>query len=379
MIGKLVLTSGGMLTALAGALGFYCVFGHGPETLEIPGTVEIQEIRLGSRAGGRVARLAVTEGQTFEPGQALVYLEAPELEAQRSHWLARLAAAEAELAKAQYGPREEEKEAARAAVASARARLQRLQAGYRLEEIAQARGEAEAADAELERATKELARERRLGPTSSCRSQNDAALATFERAQGQAKAARARLALLQAGTRPEEIAEAEAEVKRAEANCRLLEVGTRREDLALAEARVQELRAKVREVEVQLSELTIRAPERGVVEVLAVRPGDMLAPNQPAVRVLRSGDLWVRGYVSEVDLGKVRLNQAAEVLVDSHPGERFSGQVLQVATVSEFTPRNVQSVDERRHQVFGLKVRVHDPEGIFKSGMAAKIVLPVQK
>lgn len=379
MIWKLVLMSGGLLAALAGALGFSGLFGHGAESLEIPGTVEIQEIRLGSRTGGRVARLAVTEGQWVEPGQALVYLEAPELEAQHGHWLARLAAAEAEQAKAQYGPREEEKEAARAAVAMARARLQRLQAGYRLEEIAQARAEAEAADAGLEHATKELARERQLGLSASSRSQNDATLATFERAHGQARAARARLSLLQAGTRPEEVAEAEAELKRAEANCRLLEVGTRLEDLALVEARVKELREKVREMEVQLNELTIRTPERALVEVLAVRPGDMLSPNQSAVRVLRSGDLWIRGYVSEVDLGKVRLNQAVAVLVDSHPGERFSGEVVQIASVSEFTPRNVQSVDERRHQVFGVKVRVGDSEGIFKSGMAAKIMLPVLK
>jgi multidrug resistance efflux pump len=368
-----------MLTALAGALGLCHLFGPGPETLEIPGTVEIQEIRLGSRTGGRVARLAVTEGQCVKPGQVLVYLEAPELEAQRGQWLARLAAAEAELAKAQYGPREEEKEAARAAVAIARARLQRLKAGYRGEEIAQARGEAESADAERERATRELAREQQLGSRASSRSQDDAVRATFERAQGQAKAARARLSMLEAGTRPEEVAEAEAELKRAEANCRLLEAGTRREDLALAEARVEELRAKVREVEIQLNELIIRTPERVVVEVLAVRPGDILAPNQPAVRVLRGGDLWVRGYVSEVDLGKVQLNQAVEVLVDSHPGERFSGQLVQVASVSEFTPRNVQSVEERRHQVFGVKVHVRDPGGIFKSGMAAKIVLPVLK
>jgi multidrug resistance efflux pump len=380
MIWKLVVTAGGLLATLAGTLGYCCLFGHGAETLEVPGTVEIQEIRLGSRTGGRVARLSVTEGQWVEPGEVLVTLEAPELEAQRGHWLARLAAAEAELAKARSGPREEEKEAAGAAAARARARLRRLEAGYRREEIAQARGEVESADAELERASKELARERRLGSSSaSSRSQQEAAQAAAERAKGQAKTARARLSMLQAGTRPEEIAEAEAELKRAEANYRLLEAGTRSEDLALAEARVKELRAKVRELEVQLDELVIRAPERVVVEVLAVRPGDLLSPNQPAARVLRGGDLWVRGYVSEVDLGKVRLSQPAEITVDSHPDRRFRGQVIEIASVSEFTPRNVQSIDERHHQVFGVKVRVSDPEGILKSGMAAKVVLPVQK
>jgi multidrug resistance efflux pump len=378
MIWKLVFLSGGLLAALAGTLGF-CLFGHGSAVLEIPGTVEIQEVRLGSRTGGRVARLAVTEGQWIEPGQVLVHLEAPELQAQHSHWLARMAAAEAELAKARFGPREEEKEAARAAVASARARLQRLEAGYRPEEIAQARGEVQSAEAELDHANKEVARERRVGSWASSAAQKDAVRATFERAQGQMNTARARLQMLLAGTRTEEIAEAEAEQKRAEANCRLLEVGTRVEDIALAEARVKELRAKVRELEVQLAELAIRAPERVVVEVLAVRPGDILSPNQPAVRVLRAGDLWVRGYVSEVDLGKVRLNQAALVMVDSHPGKRFSGQVVEIASVSEFTPRNVQSVDERHHQVFGVKIHVADTEGILKSGMAAKIALPVQK
>jgi multidrug resistance efflux pump len=377
---KLVVTTGGLLTVLTGTLGLFCLFGQGSLVLEIPGTVEIQEVRLGSRTGGRVASLAVKAGQWTEPGQILVYLEAPELEAQRDHWLARLEAAEAELARARYGPRQEEKEAAHAAVASAQARLQRLKAGSRPEEITQAQGEVDAALAVRDRANKERARERWLGTSAaSSREKQDAAQATLERAQGQVKTAHARLRLLEVGPRSEEIAEAGAELERAQANCRLLEAGTRPEDLALALARVKEVRAKVRELEILIHELAIRAPERVVVEVVAVRPGDILSPNQPALRVLRAGDLWVRGYVSEVDLGKVRLNQPALVTVDSHPGQRFAGQVVEIASLSEFTPRNVQSVDERHHQVFGVKILLTDTRGIFKSGMAARIALPVQK
>src|SRR5262245_45808237 len=105
---KLVVTGGGVLVALAVTVALCSFFGHAPEGLEIHGTVEIQEVHLGSRTGGRVTRLAVTEGQWVEPGQVLVYLEAPELEAQRDHWMAGLDAAAAELAKAEYGPREEE-------------------------------------------------------------------------------------------------------------------------------------------------------------------------------------------------------------------------------------------------------------------------------
>jgi HlyD family secretion protein len=114
------------------------------------------------------------------------------------------------------------------------------------------------------------------------------------------------------------------------------------------------------------------------VEVLAIRPGDILAPNQPVARVLRADDLWVKAYVPATELGKVKLNQAVEVTIDSHPGRRFAGTVAQIATVSEFTPRNVQSVDERANQVFAVRVRVSDAEGIFKSGMAADVFVPVE-
>src|SRR5262249_61381527 len=93
--------------------------------------------------------------------------------------------------------------------------------------------------------------------------------------------------------------------------------------------------------------------------------------NQIVVRVLRADDLWVKVYVPETDLGRVRLGQKVEVSVDGYPGRHFAGTVEQVAAESEFTPRNVQSADERRHQVFGVKVRVANPDGMFKSGMAA--------
>jgi multidrug resistance efflux pump len=93
--------------------------------------------------------------------------------------------------------------------------------------------------------------------------------------------------------------------------------------------------------------------------------------------VLGAADMWVKVYIPETELGKVQVGQEAEVTVDAYPGRRFSGTVIQVAAVSEFTPRNVQSAEERKHQVFGIKVRVDNPQGIFKSGMAAEVILPL--
>ena len=112
---------------------------------------------------------------------------------------------------------------------------------------------------------------------------------------------------------------------------------------------------------------------RRFLERLAVRPGDVAQPGQAVARVLRADDLWVKVFVPATDLGKLRPDQAVEVEVDSHPGRRFPGRVTHVASVSEFTPRNVQSADERKYQMFAAKVRVADPDGVFKSGMAAGV------
>jgi len=126
-----------------------------------------------------------------------------------------------------------------------------------------------------------------------------------------------------------------------------------------------------------LKEAVVRAPDKALVEVVAVRPGDLVPPNQPVLRVLRYQDLWVKVYIPETDLGKVRENQEVQVFVDAYPGHPFRGTITFIDAQSEFTPRNVQSLDERRHQMFGVKVRVDDPQGVFKSGMAADVWLPL--
>lgn len=328
-----------LLAAALSALGFFWPFGQpaegwralwpfgGPTNeLRLNGVVEIQEVRLGSKVGGRVAEVSVREGDIVSAGQLLVRFEEPELEAQRDQWQARLKSMEAELEKAKNGPRPEE--------------------------IRQARSDLEMAEANLRLARENFTRiETIYKQGASYRAEYDAARAARDQAASQVGAAKAKLDLLLAGTRAEDIAD--------------------------AEARVLEMRGKLRELEANIQEAFVRAPERAVVEVLAVRKGDLVSANQPIVRVLRADDLWVKVYVPETELGKVRLGQEVAVTIDSYPGRRFTGVVRQIASESEFTPRNVQSAEERRNQVFGVKVYVADPEGIFKSGMAAEAVFPV--
>ena len=144
-------------------------------------------------------------------------------------------------------------------------------------------------------------------------------------------------------------------------------------------ADVAEIRSRLQEFDVNLEEATVRAPSRSVIDVVSVRKGDLVAAGQTVARILRADDLWVRVYIPEIELGKIRLNQPARVTIDAYPGKTFQGTIVQIATVSEFTPRNIQSVDERRHQVFGAKVVVDDPQGVFKSGMAAEVDIAIEE
>jgi multidrug resistance efflux pump len=346
--------------------------------LLLPGTVETQEVRLSSRVGGRVSKVLVAESQKIEAGTPIVELEMPELDSQRAHLEAQQQAAQAVLARLENGPRPEELAAAEAAVRSAQARVERMKKGYRQEEIAMAQSEVESLEADLENALGDVNRERGLLQKGAVTTASyEAMVARHGRLQGQVNAAAAKLRMMEAGYRPEEVAETVAELARLQANYDLLKAGTRQEEIDEARAQVTGLAAQIAELDVKRNERTVYAPENAVVEVLSVRPGDIVAPNESVARVLRAGDLWVKAYISEIDLGRLRLGQKVTVTIDSYPGKRFEGTVTQINSISEFTPRNVQTIDERRHQVFGFKVRVVDSQGIFKSGMAASVHLPL--
>lgn len=372
------LALGSVLVAAAGSIaGIFFQFREHPREMRLPGTVEVQEVRLSSRVGGRVAKVLTSESATLAAGQPIVELEMPELDSERDQLVAQKEAAKAVVERLENGARPEEKAAAKASVDAAQARLARMQHGYRAEEIEQARQELQALEADLQNAFVDLNRERSLlAKNATTVASYDAAHARHARLQAQAGAAAAKAKMLESGYRPEEIAESKAELARLEANYNLLLAGTRQEEIDEARAKVAELTAKIAEIDVRRAERVVVAAEKCVVETLLVRPGDIVAANQPVALVLRADDLWVKAYVSEIDLGRIRLGQQVQVTCDAYPKKRFAGEVTQISTISEFTPRNVQTIDERHHQVFGFKVRITDPQGIFKSGMAADVWLP---
>jgi multidrug resistance efflux pump len=367
MTWKRILILALVLVAAGTAIGFFWPRREA-QTLVLPGLVEIQEVRLGSKIGGRVKTIETREGYIASPNQTLVTLDVPELEAQRRQAEARLQQAQFDLEKARNGPRAEEKEAARMAMEAARQRYLRVKNGPRPEEIVQARNDLKSAEADLQLALDRFDRAEQLLKRKAISTEEyEAARSNRDRLRAVVGKMRAYLDQLLRGSRQEDIDEAKAQFDQAQANYNLLLAGT------------AEALGKLQEIEASLREAVVQAPERVVVEVLSVRPGDLVAPNQPMIRVLRADDLWVKAYVPETQLGKVRLNQEVQVTIDSYPDRRFTGTIIQVASEAEFTPRNVQSPDERRYQVFGIKVRVPDPQGIFKSGMAAEVTVPLQE
>src|SRR5438445_5504779 len=126
-------------------------------------------------------------------------------------------------------------------------------------------------------------------------------------------------------------------------------------------------------MDAQLREMRTAAPSDCVLEVLSVKVGDVIAANREVATLLLPQHLWVRVYVPEPWLGRIQLGERVKVRVDSDPGKDFEGAVQQVAREAEFTPRNVQTVGDRIKQVFGVKVRLDNPEGKLRAGMAADV------
>jgi HlyD family secretion protein len=153
-----------------------------------------------------------------------------------------------------------------------------------------------------------------------------------------------------------------------------LERGTRPEDVAAARAALGQAEAGLAYLERQRRESVVAAPVAGVVEALDLRPGDLVAPNQPVATLLEEGQLWVRVYVPEPRLGTVGLGQPVAVTVDSFPGREFRGQVVEIRDRGEYTPRNVQTAEQRGDLVFGVKVALA-PAPELKAGMAAAVRL----
>jgi HlyD family secretion protein len=343
--------------------------------LVVSGFIEADEIRVGPRIGGRVAEVNVAEGAVVSAGDLLFRIEPFDLKSKQLQAQAELAGAQAEYARLQAGFRPEELQQPQPRRDRLAATLAKLVAGPRPREIEIARQKLQVAAANEQLAQAE---QRRIAQTAasgvSTPSDLDHANREFKAAEAQRLAAENELKLLEEGTRAEEISEARAALAEADAAFKLTETGYRKQDIEQAAARVAAAEAQVSAIQAQLDELTIKAPTTSVVEAVDLRPGDLIAPNGPAIALLDTSRLWVRTYIPEARLGRLKLSQHVPIRVDGFPDRTFQGTITYLASSAEFTPRNVQTPEQRSKQVFRAKISL-DPSPELRVGVMVDVLL----
>jgi RND family efflux transporter MFP subunit len=153
---------------------------------------------------------------------------------------------------------------------------------------------------------------------------------------------------------------------------------TQEKSLEAAQMKINQARAQLADIDAQLKEMQVLAPSESILEVLNVKVGDILVPpfNQEVATLILPQHLWIRVYVPEPWLGLIKIGDQARVRVDSFPGKDFPGVVEQINRQAEFTPRNVQTVEDRIKQVFGVKVRLPNNDDRLRAGMAADVYFP---
>jgi HlyD family secretion protein len=291
-----------------------------PSAIVASGTMEATSVQVSSKSSGEVLELAADEGTSVREGDLLARIDHSTLDLQ--------------LAQAQSG------------VALARAQLDLLTSGARGEDLAQAQESLNQANETLRSAQEDFKRMKSLFDSGAAtRKQRDDAELRFMTAKAQAGSAEQALKKLQNFARPE--------------------------DVKAALARLDQATYSVRLLQKAIDDCTVRAPVGGVVTEKLMERGELAAQGMGLFVLTDLSTMKLTIYVPEPDLGKIGLGEVADISVDSHPGRLFPGKVTYISPISEFTPRDVQTKDERVKLVYAIRIEIANPEGIFKPGMPA--------
>jgi HlyD family secretion protein len=322
----------GVLILVAIAAGFglgLFVRGSGKDQnrLVLYGNVDLRQVDLAFNNSERIAEVLVQEGAKVKRGQVLARLDTSRLKP--------LAAA------------------AEAAVDAQQAAVDKLHHGSRPQEIAQAQANVASARADQVNARQQWTRMTALTTLTSGR-------AISEQDLEGAKAA---------------MDSAQAHLEVAEKALDLALVGPRKEDIAQAEAQLRANQSQLELLHRQLADSELVAPSDAIVRSRLLEPGEMISPQRPVLNLAIVDPKWVRAYVSETDLGRIRMGMRASISTDSFPSRAFSGWVGFIASVAEFTPKSVQTVELRSSLVYEIRVFVEDHQDDMRLGMPATVLL----
>jgi HlyD family secretion protein len=290
------------------------------DRIKLSGNIEVIQVEASFRVAGKVLERPVDEGQAVQAGQLLARLDARDLEQQVAIRQADAATAQAALNAALAGSRKEEIAASKAALEQAQADLRRLEPDEaRIRDLYQ-KGILSVRDYEASRASLEASR---------------------------------------------------GKVQQADQQYTLVRKGPRKEDIDQARARFEQARQAFELARTQLGYATLMAPSAGVILSKNVEPMEYVSPGTAVVTMANLDPVWLRAYVEEADLGRVKVGQKAYVTTDSFPGKRYEGRVAFIASEAEFTPKAVETRKERTKLVYRIKIDIANPAMELKPGMPA--------
>jgi len=349
--------------------------------LLVSGNIELTQVDISFKVPGKLIARNVDEGTFVKKGMLIARIDREQVEQQRNRDAAGVTSAESQYQQMQTSIQwqrqtlENDVALRRAEQRAAQAQLDQLLAGSRPQEIQQARANVADAKAQHDQAQADWDRAQELFKNDDIsKQQYDQYRARLDTTAAILRQAEERLALVLEGPRKEDIAAARAQVARADAAIRVseanqLELKRREEDLVAHRADIARARAQVAMTDTQIGDTVVTSPVDGVVLVKSAEVGEVLAAGTTVVTI---GDLdhpWLRAYINEADLGRVKLGQTANLTTDSFPGKIYPGRVSFIASEAEFTPKQIQTREERVKLVYRIKIDVDNRSHDLKSNM----------
>ncbi|MFQ5902422.1 MAG: efflux RND transporter periplasmic adaptor subunit [Candidatus Binatia bacterium] len=351
--------------------------------IRVSGTIELTEVDCAFKISGLIEELRLDEGDSVKEGDLIARLDDRELRDRRNKAEASLQTEESRVRQLLIAIEREEKNSrgfiaqARANLAATQARLRELLAGSRRQEIKEARAEMDRARSELQKVTLEWKRAQRLFAAQTISKREwDTAKMAFEMARAQYERARERYDLVKEGPRKETIeaarskeAEARASLQIAEATT--LKVEELKQELQTTEASVKAARAELDLAETLMGETGLYAPISGMVLSKNMERGEIALPGSSVLTLGNLKKVWLRAYINETNLGRIKLGQPVEVFTDTYPGRAYPGRIAFISDKAEFTPKQIQTQEERVKLVYRIKIDIDNPLMELKSGMPA--------
>lgn len=376
------------LALFVAAAGAACA--HRGDDFAYSGTVQADSASVGSTSGGRVTAIDVADGQKVRKGQTIVAFDDRQLRAAWASAVASRDQAYAALRDLEAGPRQ-------ADVAKAQAAAAQSEASYRkalLDEpqtvqsarsaVQSAQANALAAHAASDKAARDETRLRSLYAQGAISAQEmDAARAAARSARGaadaadaQLRSASAQLESIASGSATETVRAAANTAAAARADLALVLAGARPGQILQARAAAHVADANAAAAAARLDESRVVAPADGVVDGLDLRPGDLVPGGAAVAQVDEFGDPWVRVYVTQSDMSRVKVGAAVRVRSDALGGRIFDGRIETIDAQAQFTPRDVQTAEDRADLAFGVKVRIRDADQALRAGTTVEVALP---